>query len=197
MILRMGIAVLAGGQGSRMGGDKPQRRLGNSTLLERAVRRAESWSLPTVLVFRSPGQAPSLGQGVIYDDPTIAGPLGGLASALAWAATEGLDAVLTMPCDMPFLPEDLAGRLNAALVEDVAVAVAASDGHRHPVCALWRPEVIEALRDRARQGRLSLTGLVDAVGGIDVGWADADPDPFRNINTQAELAWAEAVVLPG
>ena len=189
---QLGVAILAGGQGRRIGGDKPMRRLGNAMLLEWTVTRAHSWAVPTVLVLHAPGQVPSCGLPIIYDDPTIPGPLGGLAVALGWAASRGLDAVLTVPCDMPFLPDDLLRRLQAALVEGVDATLAANEGRRHPVCALWRPSILDVLRRRVGQGRLSLTGLAEAVGGVEVLWKGAEDDGFFNINTVDDLARAES-----
>lgn len=190
-------AVLAGGQGVRLGGGKPMRDFAGATLLDHAAARARSWGAPTVLVLRSPDQAASAGMTVIHDDPAVPGPLGGLAAALAWGREMGADAVLTLPCDMPFLPGDLPHRLNAALVSDVSAAMASSGGRRHPICALWRPSALETLRRRAAEGRLSLHGLADAVGAADVVWDDAVPDPFFNINTPDDFARAEAWATTG
>ena len=193
-MITFGIAVLAGGQGVRIGGGKPMRDLGGMTLMDRAVHRARSWAAPSVLVLRSSDQPSSAAMTTIYDDPAIPGPLGGLAAALAWGRDQGREAVLTLPCDMPFLPADLPHRLAAALAPDVSVAMAASGDRRHPVCALWRPSALEVLRQRAAQGRLSLNGLADAAGAAVVSWDDAVPDPFFNINTPDDLVRAEAWV---
>jgi len=186
-LTRIGIAILAGGQGRRMGGGKPLRRLGGLTLMEHIVRYVRLRQLPSVLVVRAPGELPSWGLDVILDDPAIAGPLGGLATALTWASTVGLDAILTLPCDMPFLPEDLSDRLTEALRPDVSVAVAESGGRSHPICALWRLNVLETLRRRAGLGELSLHGLADGVGAVSVSWTTRDGDPFFNINSPRDL----------
>ena len=185
-------AVLAGGRGVRIGGGKPMRSLAGSTLVDHAVRRARSWDAPNVLVLRTLDQTPSTAMAVVLDDPSIPGPLGGLAAALAWGREMGAGAVLTLPCDMPFLPQDLPHRLGAALAPGVSVAMAASGGRRHPVCALWRPSVLDTLRRRAAQGRLSLNGLAEDAGAATVVWSEAEPDPFFNINAQDDLARAEA-----
>jgi len=184
-------AVLAGGRGVRLGGGKPMRNLGGATLLDHAASRARSWAAPAVLVVRSPDQAVSTGMPAIHDHPGIPGPLGGLAAALAWGRELGAKAILTLPCDMPFLPEDLPHRLGAALVPGVAAVMAASEGRRHPICALWRPTVLGDLERRAAEGRLSLHGLADEVGAAVVCWPDAVPDPFFNINTPDDFAQAE------
>lgn len=186
-------AILAGGAGRRIGGSKPDRPLAGTRLLTHALRAARRWGGPTVLVLRDPDQVSAVEDPVILDDPDIPGPLGGLAAALAWAAVNGADCVLTIPCDMPFLPTDLRARLNAALTSDVGVAVAASDGRLHPVCALWRTTVLPVLRQRANNGRLSLNGLSEAAGRVVVDWSIEQRDPFLNINTLDDLALAEAM----
>lgn len=173
----MRIVILAGGEGRRIGGGKPQRLLGGITLLERALRRAQSWSDEVFVAARDGGD--------IADDPTVEGPLGGVAAALAL----GRD-VLTIPCDMPFLPDDLPVRLRS----EAAVTLAASGGRLHPVCALWSAEAAAGLPAYVAAGRRSLTGFAEAVGCEAVEWAIEPFDPFFNINDSADLARAEALL---
>ena len=89
----MRIVILAGGEGRRIGGGKPARLLGGQSLIDRAIARAWSWSVPVLVAAREGGD--------IGDDPAVEGPLGGVAAALALGGD-----VLTIPCDMPFLPDD-------------------------------------------------------------------------------------------
>lgn len=187
------VAILAGGAGRRIGGDKPRRLLGGARLLDHALRCARD-AAPCILVVRSPEQVAGFDGTVVLDAPGIEGPLAGLLSALSWAAEAGADRVLTLPCDMPFLPGDLQHRLEQALTSEVGVAVAASDGRLHPVCALWRTTVVPTLVRRAEEGRLSLRGLSGAVGCAVVDWPVEGGDPFININTAGDLAAAEAAL---
>lgn len=188
------VAILAGGAGRRIGGDKPRRLLGGARLLDHALNRARVIAAPSILVARSPDQVAGFDGTVVLDAPGIEGPLAGLLSALSWAAATGADRVMTLACDMPFLPYDLHHRLEQALTSEVGVAVAASDGRLHPVCALWRTAVVPTLVRRAEEGRLSLRGLSEAVGYSVVDWPVEGEDPFMNINTAEDLAAAEAVL---
>lgn len=188
------IALLAGGAGRRIGGGKPHRLLGGTRLLDRALTTARSIAAPTILVVREPGQVDGFAGTVVLDTPGIAGPLAGLFSALAWAADAGADRVLTLPCDMPFLPADLYPRLESALTKEVGAAVAASGGRLHPVCALWRTTATPTLARRASEGRLSLRGLGEAVGCAVVDWSIDQGDPFININTAEDMAAAETTL---
>lgn len=185
--------VLAGGEGRRIGGGKPQRVLAGRTLLERAAAQASDFSTLTAMAVRGVGQVgASHGLNLIEDAPWE-GPLGGLATAMAFARSRGRAAVLTLPCDMPLIPTDLASRLAAAL-GDQGAALAASGGRLHPVCGLWRVEALEALPAYAEEGQRSLKGFAAAVGFATVDWP-ADPvDPFFNVNTADDLAWAEALL---
>jgi molybdopterin-guanine dinucleotide biosynthesis protein A len=168
------IVILAGGAGRRIGGGKPLRMLGGETLLARALTLARSWS-DEVLI--ADGKTDVLG---------LEGPLGGVAAAL------GLDGdVLTIPCDMPFLPADLPERLGRT---SAPAAVAESGGRLHPVCALWRAHAGESLAAYAASGRRSLHGFAEAVGYEAVAWRTDPFDPFFNVNDANDLARAEAML---
>lgn len=185
------IVVLAGGEGRRIGGGKPQRRLGGRTLLERALGTARGWSDEVVVALRESGA--DVGAPVLLDDPAIAGPLGGLAAALRYAAERGVERVMTVPCDMPFLPDDLADRLERK-IGGAMTALAASGGEIHPVCGLWRAGARATLDAYTANGRRALRGLAEAVGFVAVDWPIGAVDPFFNVNDARDLARAERML---
>jgi molybdopterin-guanine dinucleotide biosynthesis protein A len=173
----MRIVILAGGEGRRIGGGKPARLLGGQSLIDRALARARGWSDAVLVAVREGGD--------LRDDPAVEGPLGGVVAALALGGD-----VLTIPCDMPFLPDDLPARL----VSGKAATIAASGSHLHPVCALWRAEAAAGLPAYLATGRRSLKGFAEAVGYEAVEWPTEPFDPFFNINDEADLARAEALL---
>lgn len=181
--------VLAGGEGRRIGGDKPLRLLAGRRLIDHALAQAGAASDCVVTVVRDPAQAARLGLVEWRLDAPWPGPLGGLASALAFARDAGRAAVLTLPCDMPLLPADLAPRMARTIGSHTAV-VAAGGGLLHPVCALWRTEALDALGPYAASGRLSLKGFAAQVGHGVAEWPTTPADPFFNVNTAEELAEA-------
>lgn len=188
---RFAIVILAGGAGRRIGGHKADRMLGGRTLLDRACRRADAWSADVAIA-----GSRAIDEGVaghwLTDPAGIDGPLAGLASALAFARSRGVEAVLTLPCDTPFLPDDLPGRLLAAMTPDDDAAVPDCGGRFHPASAMWDVRIEPALLDYAATGRRSLMGLLDRVPHARVHWDGEDMDPFFNINTPEELEQAEA-----
>ena len=180
-----------------MRGLKAGRILGGQTMLERALELASRYSALLALSVREPGQASGASVLLLTDDPALPGPLAGVASALRFAAETGAPAVLTIPVDAPFLPDDLALRLAGALAPGVGVALARSGDRLHPVCALWRAGLGQQLQAYASTGRGALMGLADAVGWAAVDWPTEPVDPFFNVNTPDDLARAEALLSGG
>lgn len=191
--MTLAVVILAGGEGSRIGGEKPLRTLGGVSLLDRAAAQARRWSDRMCAAVRDPAQLGNAALPFIEDDPAIEGPLAGLVAALHYARGEGIDAVLTIPADMPFLPEDLGERLTAAVAEEPA-AIASSGGHLHPVCGLWRTEALDRAPDYLASGRRSLKGLAQTVGYLSVDWPAEPIDPFFNINSPDDLVEAERLL---
>ena len=183
--------VLAGGQGSRLGGrDKGLVMLGGKPLVKRVVDRLAG-QVDEVLINanRHAASYAQLGHPVIEDLRTdFPGPLAGIHAGLSSVA-HGLLAIV--PCDSPFLPNDLVGRLHAALrAEGAEIAVARAGGELQPVFALIRTELREALvafmaaDDRRiaawfRQHRLAVVDFEEEAA-------------FANLNTDAHFAAAEA-----
>jgi len=182
------VVVLAGGEGRRMGGSKPLRLFQGRSLIAHALDRAHAWSPRVAVSVRSADQVGPLAAPLVLDAPGVEGPLAGLAAALTFARQEGITRVLTLPCDMPGLPDDLARRLHAALVPGVGAVVAACAGQPHPVCAVWDVETQADLPAYLASGRSSLRGFAEAVGMTTVAWDGAFAPAFENINTPTDLA---------
>lgn len=186
------VVILAGGEGRRIGGDKPTRLLDDERLLDHALILARGWSPLVAVSVRD--TAPNVHGLPLLPDLMGKGPIAGIAAALAFARSKGVKRVLTIPCDTPFLPSDLPDRLSDALMHSAGAAIAASGGRLHPSCALWRVETAVALPAYLSSGRGSLHGFAEAVGAVAVEWPIEPHDPFFNINSAADLAAAEAMI---
>lgn len=191
--MNIAVVILAGGEGSRIGGNKPLRRLGGKRLIDRAQAQAEQWSQIVAIAVRVAGQVGRSELTCISDVEGIEGPLSGLAAGLNFAGDAGCEAVLTIPADMPFLPADLRDQL-AAGIGSAAAAIASSGGRLHPVCGLWRVSASEAIPDYLMSGRRSLKGFAEAIGSKVAEWAHDSRDPFFNINSAEDLAYAERLL---
>jgi molybdopterin-guanine dinucleotide biosynthesis protein A len=182
--------ILAGGQGSRMGGaDKALLRLGGETLLARAERRLGTQVAEVVV--SANGDAGRLGTGrVVLPDPVggFVGPLGGVLAGLAFAEARGVAGIVTVAVDTPFFPGDLAARLGAA----GGVAVAEAGGRWQGTFTLWPVEVRDAVAAALARGERKVRAVAEAVGAVPV--AFDSPDAFFNINTPGDLARAERML---
>ena len=123
----------------------------------------------------------------------------GIATALqtlqASAATPPESAaqwLVVVPCDTPFLPEDLAARLiGAAAAADAPLAYAAANGQRHSACMALRTSLLPNLREYLRSGDRKV-GLWQArAGAVEAVFDDCPPHAFMNVNTPEDLALAE------
>jgi molybdopterin-guanine dinucleotide biosynthesis protein A len=182
--------ILAGGEGRRIGGAKPLRHFRGERLIDRAVRQAGHWSDAVAVAVRDSAQVQPIDARIIVDQPNVMGPLGGLVSALSFAAEQSHHHVLTIPADMPFLPRDLLTRLDSEIGQS-GCAIASSGGHLHPVCGLWRTAALDQVSGYLAGGQRSLRGFAAQIGMREVEWESAPLDPFFNINSAEELAEAE------
>ena len=183
--------VLAGGQGSRMGGvDKGLQPFRGKPMVAHVLERLEP-QVDEVLVNanRNVEDYARFGHRVVADEIAgFAGPLAGFERGLAHARGALL---VTVPCDSPFLPTDLVARLRAALEERrTDLAVAKTGDQAHPVFCLMRREVLPSLREFLGSGQRKIDRWYGALAVAEVAFDD-EADAFLNINTRAELASLE------
>ncbi len=180
--------VLAGGQGRRMGGvDKGLQLLRGKPMVEWVLARlAPQVSEIVVNANQNIQSYENYGHRVVPDEiGGFAGPLAGLHAGLK-AARHPL--VVTVPCDSPFLPEDLVSRLRNALAAN-DLAVAKTGDQAHPVFALMKRDVRESLEAFLASGGRKIDAWYAALRVIEVPFDD-EADAFRNINTLEELKGA-------
>jgi molybdopterin-guanine dinucleotide biosynthesis protein A len=183
--------VLAGGQGSRMGGvDKGLQMFRGKAMVEHVLERlAPQVGEVLVNANRNPEAYARFGRRVIADEiPGFAGPLAGFERGLAHAAGA---LVVTVPCDSPFLPLDLVARLRGALEAGRAeLAVAKTGAQAHPVFCLMRREVHASLAAFLASGQRKIDRWYASHAFVEVPFDD-EADAFLNINTREELAGLE------
>jgi molybdopterin-guanine dinucleotide biosynthesis protein A len=183
--------VLAGGQGSRMGGvDKGLQPFRDKPMVAHVIERLGP-QVDEILINanRNPADYERFGHRVIADEiEGFAGPLAGFERGLAHA-THAL--VVTVPCDSPFLPADLVDRLRTAMTSQKAdLAVAKTGEQAHPVFCLMRREVHSSLREFLASGQRKIDKWYAQLRVAEVPFDD-EPDAFLNINTREELAKLE------
>jgi len=182
--------ILAGGKGSRIGGDKGLRLLHGRPLIAWVLDVIQAQS-GEVLLSANGEEYSNFDCPVIFDQPSgWAGPLAGLQSALSRAQ---YDWVASVPCDTPFLPKDLIEKLLAAAGSTEA-AVAVVKGRRQPVIALYRKNVLAKLDAYLAAGERKVGDWLDSLQINEVVFDDAEA--FININTQEELEAVNSKLFP-
>ncbi len=180
--------ILAGGKGSRLGGqDKGLVSYKNKPLIQHVLDRIK----------------PQVGQIIInanrnqddyakFDLPVISDELsdfqGPLAGFLTGMRTSKTDYILTLPCDGPDLPDDLVSRLVNELENNQGNnnLVVAHDGERlQPVHALIPTSLIESLEGFLANGdrKIDLWYAQHPMATAD--FSDK-PEVFFNINTEEQ-----------
>jgi molybdopterin-guanine dinucleotide biosynthesis protein A len=183
--------VLAGGRGTRMGGiDKGLQAHLGVPLAQHALERLKPQVAALMLnANRNLPAYHAMGVPVWPDEtPDFPGPLAGMLAGLEHCRTA---YVVTVPCDSPNFPTDLAARLAQGLVDasaDLATAYTREAGElrAQPVFCLLKATLRDSLRAFIESGERK-TGLFAARHhGAKVIFDDAAA--FANANTLSELA---------
>jgi molybdopterin-guanine dinucleotide biosynthesis protein A len=191
--------ILAGGRGTRMGGvDKGLQRLSGHSLVWHALQRLQP-QVDSVIINanRHLSEYGQLGVAV-HPDPMedFQGPLAGFLVGLLEARTP---YVLTVPCDSPRFPLELAARLASALQQeaaDIAMVSApevtdqgASVMRSQPVFCLLSKGLCASLQTFLAAGERKIDRWTAQHRTVLVPFDQPQDDPtaFANINTLAEL----------
>jgi molybdopterin-guanine dinucleotide biosynthesis protein A len=186
--------ILAGGRGSRMGGtDKGLQNFNGTPMALHALMRVGSQvGYCMVNANRNLSAYESFGAEVWPDgNDEFAGPLSGFVVGLERCETAFL---LTIPCDTPFFPQDLASRLHHGLeAEDADIAMAAQSGHTQPVFCLIKSELLESLLAFMKSGGRKIDAWTATHKTVIVNFDNPQDDPraFANANTAEELMLLE------
>lgn len=196
--------VLAGGLARRMGGgDKARIKIAGITILDRVLATLSGQCVGMIVNANGdPGRFADTGLEVVQDSiPDFAGPLAGILAGLDWLAAQsnGIEWMVSVPGDCPFLPDDLVERLHQARREmgaGVPLACARSGEWRHPVVGLWPLALRENLRQALEVEGLHKIEVWTARHGVAIAdWPDQPVDPFFNVNTPEDAERATRIAL--
>ena len=180
--------ILAGGQGTRMGGhDKGLTLYRNEPLVQQVAQRiAPQVARLIVNCNRNTDAYRRLGHETVHDTlANFAGPLAGIAACAGLIKTEYL---FCCPCDMPHVPVDVVSRLRAAGQR----VVYAHDGARaQPLICLLHVDAIAGIGPYLDAGERKVMGYLTREGAVAMHWPkqpEGAVNPFANLNTPEDLA---------
>jgi molybdopterin-guanine dinucleotide biosynthesis protein A len=182
--------ILAGGRSTRMGGrDKGLQILEGRHMIAHIIERLQP-QVGSLLINANQNHSAyeTFGLPIIADViGEFVGPLAGLHAGLNQCSTPYL---LSVPCDCPFLPTDLASRLGNALVSsgaDIAYAITINQKQteHHPVFCLLKRDVMVELSEYLSEGGRKVLSWVSSQPHVQVVFDDHSA--FLNINTPDDL----------
>ena len=186
------LVLLCGGQSRRMNGqDKGLLLLKDQAIYQQTLKRlAPQVSQVIISANRNLREYDKSGFPVVRDTlPDHPGPLAGLLAAMQQIGT---DWILTAPCDMPHLPDDLFERFQQAAEQaQQPSALVAYDGQRQQnlICLLHK-ELQGSLQHFIDSGQRAAHHWLRQLSATRVDFSDV-PEAFININTPDELAVVE------
>lgn len=177
--------ILAGGQGSRMGGqDKGWVNYQQQPLIQQIINRLTPQVSNLIInANRNLEDYAALGFPVVSDlEAGFHGPLMGMLSGLKASSQEW---TLFVPCDGPFLPKDLALRLYQAATNQACDIAVASDGENlQPVVVLMRTSLYASLQQAVIAGERKPRRWYAEVGSCKVEFSSQS---LRNFNRLDEI----------
>jgi len=162
------VIVLSGGTNKRFGSDKSQALLNGITLLDHVLSFIPT-DIKTVIVGKD-----------VFEDPPLGGPVAGIARGLQEIDTE---FVAVAAVDMPY-GSSLFSQLLDAIQSDAVMPVD-SDGHKQPLCAIYRRDSLLVALDKL--GNLhgqSMRALCDV---LIIDEVEVKPSALIDIDTPADL----------
>jgi molybdopterin-guanine dinucleotide biosynthesis protein A len=152
--------ILAGGHGTRIGGNKASVALNGEPLLHHTLRVMRQILTDVAIITKPQTVLPKLEGAMIWVEPDEpVHPLLGVGEALALA---GGRAVLVCPLDMPFISPRLLSTLAGVERDGHAAVMASARGIARPLVACYTPAAGPQLSQAARS-ELPLEELVHAL----------------------------------
>jgi molybdenum cofactor guanylyltransferase len=184
----LSLAILAGGNSQRFGEDKALAPLQGRPLLAHILERAAGLAAETFIVTNRPAAYASFGQRLVSDLVPGYGVLGGLYTALHYAAQPWLFA---LACDMPLVNRALLEYM-LTLIGEVEAVVPILAGRPEPLPALWSKACLAPIRAALERGERRMVSFLSEVRVQPVTQAEVerfDPEhlSFLNVNTPGQL----------
>ncbi|MGN0290050.1 MAG: molybdenum cofactor guanylyltransferase [Lachnospiraceae bacterium] len=181
---KYGALILAGGQAKRMGGiQKAELTYGMTTFLS-MLERTLSFLEPAYLSTNKPQMAQGTGLEPVADLFPCRGPMGGIYSALKKCSC---DALLVVPCDMPFFSRDLAEFLLREHQGEAVLYLQDENEREFPLCGIYTRDCIPVIEELMTREDFRVRQILRQAGGriLPVPTGVFPSQCFYNVNTPA------------
>jgi len=190
-------AILAGGQSKRMGKDKLFLEFNNIKLIEHTIDKVKKYLKEVIIITNQDNEFFSKNNLTTVKDCIEGqlGPLVGILSAMKWAK-ENLNKcswIATFPCDTPFFPEKIIESfIEESEKKESLILCASSHGRKHNIFGLWSLDLYDKLKnDLVNKKVRKVQDWTEKNKIKNLEFKFIDYDPFFNINTEEDLAFAK------
>jgi molybdopterin-guanine dinucleotide biosynthesis protein A len=183
-------AIMAGGAGLRIGGQKATVELDGKPLICYSLEAVAQVLSRVAILAKAGTKLPSVSGVAVWIEPeSPRHPVVGITQALALA---GGRPVLVCAGDLPFVTPELIRRLVRTNPGPSAAVVACAGGRMQPLLGCYQPKALDLLAGPARtaSGR-----LMEIVAGIDPVLVEVDdPEELFDVDTPDDLLQAAAML---
>ena len=189
------VVILAGGKSSRMNGvNKAFLDINNQKLINIILCKFKNLKLPIainanqhIIKFKQ------LNKNVIKDKNYVGlGPLSGVYTAMNWTKTQGLNWVLTLPCDVPFFPNDIFFKVEEKIKKidkNIKIVSFSSNEKKHSIISAWSLCLKKDLKFALENGVRKVDTFASQFKNENLNYSfdSKSLDPFFNINSENEI----------
>ena len=182
------VAIMAGGQSSRMGTDKSFVLFEGRPMIEVVRETVAGLGDETLLITNKPDEYAHLNLPMVSDVHPGLGPLGGIYTAVHTASQPH---TLVVACDMPWLNRSLLEHM-IGLRETADIIVPRWEKYPEPLHAIYNKACLAPIETNLREKRLKITGFfgqvkVRFVERAEIEQFDRNGRSFANINSPQDL----------
>lgn len=183
--MKFGTIILSGGKSSRFGSDKGLFVFNKKPMVEYAINMARKFDTK-ILISANQKDYHRFGYPVIKDIYPELGPMGGLYSSLR---ESNLALNLILPCDSPFISEELIQRLIDTYNSEEILLFETADGKIHPLIGFYHKSILESMHEHIKSKKLKLISFIRSRSYdiIKLSHDDTLNTCFRNFNSQEDI----------
>jgi molybdopterin-guanine dinucleotide biosynthesis protein A len=183
-------AILAGGAGLRIGGEKATVELHGKPLICYPLEPLAQVLGKVAILCKTSTRLPAISGATVWIEPERPRhPLVGITQALALA---GGRPVLVCAADLPFVTPELIRRLVRADPGRAPAVVACAQGAMNPLLGCYQPRALQLL---AGPARTATDPLLETIATIEPVLLEADdPEELFDVDTPDDLLLAAAMI---
>ena len=189
------VVILAGGKSLRMNGvNKAFLDINNQKLINIILCKVENLKLPVAInANQHISKFNQFNNNVIQDKNYIGlGPLSGVYTAMNWTETQSLNWVFTLPCDVPFFPNDIFFKVEEKIKninKNIKIISFSSNEKKHPIISAWNLCLKKELKFALENGVSKVDTFVSRFKNVylNYNFDEKSLDPFFNINSENEI----------